>query len=55
MLEVEPLTQKPLSENVLDIGIFLRAGGRWLTVDELAQIGLKQVTGELPLREGEGI
>jgi hypothetical protein len=46
------MTQKPLSENILDIGTFFRAGGRWLTVDELARIGLNQLISELPLKEG---
>jgi hypothetical protein len=41
-------TQQPLSQNVLNIKEFLNMGARWLTADELARYGIKQVLGNAP-------
>jgi hypothetical protein len=45
-------TQNPLSENVLDLGTFLKGKGKWMTVDELAQIGMVEMMKSLPLKPG---
>jgi hypothetical protein len=34
--------QRPLSENVLNIGKFLKRGGKWVTVDVLSQEGIEK-------------
>jgi len=39
-------TQQPLSQNVLNIKEFFNMGARWLTAEELARYGMKQVLGE---------
>ena len=36
-------TQVSLSENLLDLSIFIRSGGKWLTAKELAYIGLEEL------------
>jgi hypothetical protein len=36
-------TQLSLSENLLDLSIFIRSGGKWLTARKLAQIGLEKL------------
>ncbi len=41
-------TQQPLSENLLNIKEFFRMGARWLTADELARHGIKEVLGPAP-------
>lgn len=41
-------TQKALSENLFLLGTFIRRGGKWLTADELADFGLKQVFKTFP-------
>ncbi len=41
-------TQRPLSENILKIGSFLRRKGKWLTVEELASVGLEEVLWSFP-------
>jgi len=41
-------TQRPLSENILKIGSFLRRGAKWLTVEELASVGLEEVLKDFP-------
>jgi len=40
-------TQRPLSENLLDLGAFARRGGRWLKAEELALEGVKKAVNEL--------
>jgi len=35
-------TQQALSENLLDLGKFVQAGGRWLTREEILNAGLRQ-------------
>ena len=44
-------TQKPLSENVLNLGSFVRRRGRWLTARQLAADGVNRVLLNFP---GEG-
>jgi hypothetical protein len=39
-------TQAPLSENIGDIGTFLRGKGKWMTVEALADLGLSDILGE---------
>lgn len=39
-------TQQALSDNLLNAGDFFAMGARWLTADELARFGIKQVLGE---------
>jgi hypothetical protein len=41
-------TQQPLSQNVLNIKEFLNMGARWLSAEELARYGMKQILGEVP-------
>lgn len=36
-------TQVSLTENLLDLSIFIKSGGKWLTARELAQIGLEKL------------
>jgi hypothetical protein len=43
-------TQAPLSENVLDLRTFVKGKGKWMTVEELAQIGMIEMIKRLPLR-----
>jgi hypothetical protein len=44
-------TQKALSENLLNLGSFVRRGGRWLTARQLAADGVNRVLLNFP---GEG-
>jgi hypothetical protein len=46
-------SQVSLSENVLDLKTFLKAKGRWMTADELAEIGLTDVVETFPKGEKE--
>ncbi len=41
-------TQKSLSENLFLLGTFIKRGGRWLTADELAESGLRQLLNRFP-------
>lgn len=41
-------TQRPLSENLLKIGSFLRRRAQWLTAEELASVGLEEALRKLP-------
>lgn len=36
-------TQRSLTENLLDLWAFIKGGGRWMTADKLAGLGLKQM------------
>lgn len=47
-------TQQPLSENILKLGSFLRRGGVWLTVKNLASVGMDEVLVSFPVL-GEGL
>lgn len=39
------ITQKSLSENILDVGTFLNGRGKWMTAEQLAALGLDRVLG----------
>lgn len=41
-------TQKPLTENLLKIGSFIRRKGSWLTAAELGSVGMDEMLGKLP-------
>jgi hypothetical protein len=41
-------TQKPLSENLFEIGSFFRRKGSWLTAEELASVGMDEMLRKLP-------
>jgi hypothetical protein len=42
-------TQKALSENIFDMETFLKGKGRWMTAEELAELGLDHIFGTLNL------
>lgn len=42
-------TQRALSENIWDVGAFFKRGAKWLTANELARYGVREVFKELPL------
>ena len=46
-------TQISLSENLFDLQTFLKAKGRWMTADELAEIGLAEFVEAFPKGEKE--
>jgi hypothetical protein len=46
-------TQKSLSENILDVDFFLKSKGKWMTVSEMADLGLDSVLGHQILQEKE--
>ncbi|MGQ9508230.1 MAG: hypothetical protein ACUVTN_02395 [Thermodesulfobacteriota bacterium] len=41
-------TQRPLSENLFKLGSFLRRRARWLTAEELSNVGMDEVLARLP-------
>jgi hypothetical protein len=41
-------TQRPLSENILDLKTFLGGKGRWMTARKLASLGLDRLLAEMP-------
>ena len=41
-------SQRPLSENILDMETFLEAKGKWMTVERLAEFGLAGLLEKLP-------
>ncbi len=41
-------TQKSLSENVLDVGTFIKGGGKWMTVKKLGISGLEKIISSMP-------
>ena len=41
-------TQQSLSENLFDVVTFVRGGGRWMTAERLAKIGLQKLLAEMP-------
>ncbi len=41
-------TQQSLSENLLDMGTFVKGGGKWMTAEQLAMIGLNKMVAEMP-------
>jgi hypothetical protein len=46
-------TQISLSENLFDLQTFLKAKGRWMTADELAEMGLADFVETFPKGEKE--
>ena len=46
-------SQISLSENLLDLKTFIKAKGRWMTADELAEIGLAEFVETFPKGEEE--
>lgn len=45
-------TQRPLSENLLRLGAFLRRGASWVKAEELASVGMDEALRTLPSLEG---
>jgi hypothetical protein len=41
-------TQRPLSENLLQIGSFFRRKASWLTAEELSSVGMDEMLKKLP-------
>lgn len=41
--------QTSLSENLLDLAMFVKGRGRWMTVEQFAAIGLKRLLAQMPL------
>jgi hypothetical protein len=41
-------TQRPLSENLLNIGSFFRRKASWLTAEELSSVGMDEMLKKLP-------
>lgn len=48
-------TQKGLSEDLTNLGSFLRGGGKWLTGRELADVGIARLVRQLPGLQGKEI
>ena len=48
-------TQRSLSENVFDLKTFFASKGRWMTVENLAMLGLRKMLAEMPAGKGMGI
>ncbi len=42
-------TQQPLSDNLLKLGDFIKHDGQWLTAEELARLGIKEVLKAFPV------
>ncbi|KPK18505.1 MAG: hypothetical protein AMK69_24810, partial [Nitrospira bacterium SG8_3] len=42
-------TQKSLSENLLEWNTFVRGRGRWMTAEELAELGLEDMLSRMPI------
>ncbi len=45
-------TQISLAENLLDLWTFIKSGGRWMTAEKLASLGLKQLLDKMTQEEG---
>jgi hypothetical protein len=48
-------TQRSLSENVFDLKTFFASQGRWMTVENLAMLGLRKMLKEMPAGKGRVI
>jgi hypothetical protein len=46
-------TQQSLSENLLGWGTFVKGQGRWMTAEKLAEIGLEDLLGRIPISQSE--
>ena len=44
-------SQKSLSENLLDLNTFMKAGGKWMTAEYLANLGLQEILEKFPKGE----
>jgi hypothetical protein len=42
-------TQKALSENILDLNVFLRRGSKWLSANELGRYGVQEIVKQMPM------
>jgi hypothetical protein len=47
-------TQRSLSENLLDLDTFLKAKGKWVSAEVLAEMGLNQLLERFPVRRVQG-
>lgn len=47
-------TQQSLTENLLDFSTFLKAKGKWMSVEELAELGLSELLERFPAGTFEG-
>ncbi|MDY7034595.1 MAG: hypothetical protein SV375_00315 [Thermodesulfobacteriota bacterium] len=45
-------TQRSLSENLFDMNTFIKGGGKWMTAEKLAELGLENLLGRFLEREG---
>lgn len=41
-------TQQSLSENLFDMDTFIESGGKWMTAEKLAEIGIRKLVSEMP-------
>ena len=48
------VTQKSLSENLLEMDTFLHGGGKWMTAGQLAEMGLDRLLGDLSAPSSRG-
>ena len=46
-------TQAPLSENILDMSSFLKGKGKWMTVEDMATLGLREMLDQCLTGSGE--
>jgi hypothetical protein len=42
-------SQRVLSENILDARAFFKKGAKWLSADELARYGVREILEDFPL------
>jgi hypothetical protein len=43
-------TQKPLSDNILELNSFLKFKGKWVDAQTLAEVGLNELVDDMPLK-----
>jgi hypothetical protein len=46
-------TQQPLTDNVLDVGTFIKGGGRWMTAEKMAILGLEELLAKMPAGDSQ--
>jgi len=46
-------TQKSLMEDLFDVGTYIQGGGRWMTAEGLADMGIERLVAEMPLPPAE--
>ncbi len=44
-------TQRPLTENIFDMDTFVKGGGRWMTAEKLAEVGLEDLVSQFSKAE----